>query len=416
MTKIHKYLLNREVSLKENTLWFTMGTLCSSATSVLLMVYVTHLLGVDEAGVYSIAYSIAQLMLTIGWFGTRQFQVSDVEEEYSFSDYFTMKIITSCVALLGGLIYAGMLHLNAHKFMITFLYCSFIVCDIFADLFSARFQQEDRLYLSGISYILRIGGYNVIFLVSLFIFRSLFISILLAFIYSLVELILFDYPFIKRMSDLKVHLDIKKIMNLFKNCFPLFISSFVSTFIVNIPKNAIELNLSSSIQTYYNIIFMPSSIVNMFCMFIFVPMYTQIAKKWHEDDKKSFIKVVQKVFLIAILFSVFVFVGCALLGIPFLEILYGVNLDGYKTPFLILIGAGCLTSINSILSYIMTVMRKQQYILYIYIVALVVSQVCIQFLITRFGFVGASIDYLIGMLCITIFMFVIFIKTLNRKK
>lgn len=109
MTKIHKYLLNREVSLKENTLWFTMGTLCSSATSVLLMVYVTHLLGVDEAGVYSIAYSIAQLMLTIGWFGTRQFQVSDVEEEYSFSDYFTMKIITSCIALLGGLIYAGML-------------------------------------------------------------------------------------------------------------------------------------------------------------------------------------------------------------------------------------------------------------------------------------------------------------------
>ena len=52
MTKIHKYLLNREVSLKGNTLWFTMGTLCSSATSVLLMIYVTHLLGVDEAGVY----------------------------------------------------------------------------------------------------------------------------------------------------------------------------------------------------------------------------------------------------------------------------------------------------------------------------------------------------------------------------
>lgn len=414
MTKIHKYLLNREVSLKENTLWFTMGTLCSSATSVLLMIYVTHLLGVDEAGVYSIAYSIAQLMLTIGWFGTRQFQVSDVEEEYSFSDYFTMKIITSYIALLGGLIYAGMLHLNAHKFMITFLYCSFIICDIFADLFSARFQQEDRLYLSGISYILRIGGYNVIFLVSLFIFRSLFISILLAFIYSLVELILFDYPFIKRMSDLKVHLDIKKIMNLFKNCFPLFISSFVSTFIVNIPKNAIELNLSSSIQTYYNIIFMPSSIVNMFCMFIFVPMYTQIAKKWHEDDKKNFIKVVQKVFLIAILFSVFVFVGCALLGIPFLEILYGVNLDGYKTPFLILIGAGCLTSINSILSYIMTVMRKQQYILYIYIVALVVSQVCIDFLLKKYELIGASLDYLIGMFVITTLLY--FVYKINLKK
>lgn len=415
MSKIHNYLFNKKVSLKENTFWFTAGTLCSSATSVLLMVYVTHLLGVDEAGVYSIAYSIAQLMLTIGWFGTRQFQVSDVEEEYSFSDYFAMKIITSIIALIGGVIYAISLHLNLHKFIISFLYCSFIVCDIFADLFSARFQQEDRLYLSGISYILRIGGYNIIFLVSLFVFRSLFVSISLAFIYSLFELMIFDFPFIKNISNFTIHFDLNKLFNLFKNCFPLFISSFVSTFIVNIPKNAIELNLSSSIQTYYNIIFMPSSIVNMFCMFIFVPMYTQIAKKWHDDDKGSFVKEIKKVFLIAIVFSIIVFIGCILLGIPFLQFLYGVSLQGFKTPFLILIGAGCLTSVNSILSYIMTVMRKQQYILYIYIVALVIAQICIQGLITKFGLIGASIDYLIGMLCITILMFAVFLRNLNSK-
>lgn len=415
MSKIHNYLFNKKVSLKENTFWFTAGTLCSSATSVLLMVYVTHLLGVDEAGVYSIAYSIAQLMLTIGWFGTRQFQVSDVEEEYSFSDYFAMKIITSIIALIGGVIYAISLHLYLHKFIISFLYCSFIVCDIFADLFSARFQQEDRLYLSGISYILRIGGYNIIFLVSLFVFRSLFVSISLAFIYSLFELMIFDYPFIKNISNFTIHFDLNKLFNLFKNCFPLFISSFVSTFIVNIPKNAIELNLSSSIQTYYNIIFMPSSIVNMFCMFIFVPMYTQIAKKWHDDDKGSFVKEIKKVFLIAIVFSIIVFIGCILLGIPFLQFLYGVSLQGFKTPFLILIGAGCLTSVNSILSYIMTVMRKQQYILYIYIVALVIAQICIQGLITKFGLIGASIDYLIGMLCITILMFAVFLRNLNSK-
>lgn len=415
MSKIHNYLFNKKVSLKENTFWFTAGTLCSSATSVLLMVYVTHLLGVDEAGVYSIAYSIAQLMLTIGWFGTRQFQVSDVEEEYSFSDYFAMKIIASIIALIGGVIYAISLHLNLHKFIISFLYCSFIVCDIFADLFSARFQQEDRLYLSGISYILRIGGYNIIFLVSLFVFRSLFVSISLAFIYSLFELMIFDFPFIKNISNFTIHFDLNKLFNLFKNCFPLFISSFVSTFIVNIPKNAIELNLSSSIQTYYNIIFMPSSIVNMFCMFIFVPMYTQIAKKWHDDDKGSFVKEIKKVFLIAIVFSIIVFIGCILLGIPFLQFLYGVSLQGFKTPFLILIGAGCLTSVNSILSYIMTVMRKQQYILYIYIVALVIAQICIQGLITKFGLIGASIDYLIGMLCITILMFAVFLRNLNSK-
>ena len=81
MSKVHNILLNKKVSLKENTLWYTLGTLCSSCSNVLLMIYVTRILGVDQAGVFSIAYSIAQLMLTIGWFSTRQFQVSDIDEE-----------------------------------------------------------------------------------------------------------------------------------------------------------------------------------------------------------------------------------------------------------------------------------------------------------------------------------------------
>ena len=82
MNKIYDRLLNKEVTLKENTFWYTIGTLCSSATSFLLMIYVTRILGVDQAGVFSISYSVGQLMLSIGWFGTRQFQVSDINEEF----------------------------------------------------------------------------------------------------------------------------------------------------------------------------------------------------------------------------------------------------------------------------------------------------------------------------------------------
>ena len=65
MNKIYDRLLNKEVTLKENTLWYTIGTLCSSATSFLLMIYVTRILGVDQAGVFSISYSVGQLMLSI---------------------------------------------------------------------------------------------------------------------------------------------------------------------------------------------------------------------------------------------------------------------------------------------------------------------------------------------------------------
>ena len=394
MNNIYEHLLNKKVSLKENTLWYTMGTLCSSATSFLLMIYVTRILGVDEAGVFSISYSVGQLMLSIGWFGTRQFQVSDVNEEFKFSDYLSLKLLTSIVMIVGCIIYSFFLHFNTYKLIVTFLYCLFLICDVFADLFSARFQQVDKLFLSGISYIIRI----------------------LAMLYSMLELILFDVQLIKKISSVNVQFRIEKIISLIKNCFPLFISSFLTTFIVNVPKNAIELNFDSSIQTYYNIIFMPSYIINLFCMFIFVPLYTSIANTWLNSTKDKFINFVVKLFIFDILLSIFVFVGCYLLGIPLLELVYGVELQSVKSSFLILIIAGCFTSMNSILSYIFTVVRKQKFMIYIYVIAMVLSQIMVKSLTLKYGILGASLDYLLGIVSITILFVIGLLFVLKDKK
>lgn len=416
MKNVYEYLLNKKVSLKENTLWYTMGTMCSSATSFLLMIYVTRILGVDEAGVFSISYSVGQLMLSIGWFGTRQFQVSDVNEEFKFSDYLSLKLLTSIVMIVGCIIYSFILHFNTYKLIVTFLYCLFLICDVFADLFSARFQQVDKLFLSGISYIIRILGYNLVILISLLCFKNLIFSIILAMLYSTLELILFDVQLIKKISCVNVQFRIEKIISLIKNCFPLFISSFLTTFIVNVPKNAIELYFDASVQTYYNIILMPSYIINLFCMFIFVPLYTSIANTWLNSTKDKFINIVVKLFIFDFLLSIFVFVGCYLLGIPLLELVYGVELQSVKSSFLILIIAGCFTSMNSILSYIFTVVRKQKFMIYIYVIAMVLSQIMVKSLTLKYGILGASLDYLLGIASITILFVIGLLFVLKDKK
>lgn len=415
MNNVYAYLLNKKVSLKENTLWYTMGTMCSSATSFLLMIYVTRILGVDEAGVFSISYSVGQLMLSIGWFGTRQFQVSDINEEFKFSDYLSLKLfMTIIIMMVGCLIYSVFLHFNTYKMLVTFLYCLFLICDVFADLFSARFQQVDKLFLSGMSYIIRILGYNLVILFSLLCFKNLIVAIVLAMIYSALELTFFDLQLIKRISQIKIEFHMYKIIQLIKNCFPLFISSFLTTFIVNVPKNAIELNFDSSVQTYYNIIFMPSYIINLFCMFIFVPLYTSIANTWLNSTKDKFINTVVKLMIFDVLLSLVVFAGCYFLGIPLLELVYGVDLHSVKSSFLVLIVAGCFTSMNSILSYIFTVIRRQKFMIYIYVVAMVLAQVMVKTLTLNYGIFGASLDYLIGIASITV-MFMLGLVLVLRK-
>lgn len=414
MNNVYAYLLNKKVSLKENTLWYTMGTMCSSATSFLWMIYVTRILGVDEAGVFSISYSVGQLMLSIGWFGTRQFQVSDINEEFKFSDYLSLKLFMTIIMMVGCLIYSVFLHFNTYKMLVTFLYCLFLICDVFADLFSARFQQVDKLFLSGMSYIIRILGYNLVILFSLLCFKNLIVAIVLAMIYSALELTFFDLQLIKRISQIKIEFHMDKIIQLIKNCFPLFISSFLTTFIVNVPKNAIELNFDSSVQTYYNIIFMPSYIINLFCMFIFVPLYTSIANTWLNSTKDKFINTVVKLMIFDVLLSLVVFAGCYFLGIPLLELVYGVDLHSVKSSFLVLIVAGCFTSMNSILSYIFTVIRRQKFMIYIYVVAMVLAQVMVKTLTLNYGIFGASLDYLIGIASITV-MFMLGLVLVLRK-
>ena len=411
----HKYLLKKEYGLKENTLWYTLGNLCSSATSVLLMIIVTRVLGVNEAGIFAISYSIAQLMLTIGWFGTRSFQVSDVREEFSFSDYLNLKIILSIVILAGGIIYSICLRNYGYKLLVSALYCVLILGDVFADVFAGRFQQIDKLYLAGMSYTIRNICYCIIFLLSLLITKELIVGLCAAIVVSFTVLMVFDYPMIKETSIISFKVDFVKIIELVRACFPLFISSFVTTFIMNIPKNAIEVTFSQNIQAYYNIIFTPSSLVNMFCMFIFVPLYTSIAKAWNGGEIKVFKKIIFRIVLMVFGLSVVVLIGGALLGVPILEFVYGVQLMEYKIPFLVLVGAGCINGLNTVWSYIFTVVRKQKYVLVIYIISLVCSQILIMPLISVLGVTGASVDYLFGISVICILFSVIFVFKIQKK-
>ena len=409
MRAILENKLLEKKSIQFNSFCYTMGTLCSSATSVLLMLIVTRMLGIIDAGIFSISYSIAQLMLTIGWFSTRSFQVSDIKEEYSFSNYFLLKIILSVISIIGGIIYSLILKSDLYTFLITLLCCIFNLGDIFADFFSARFQQIDRLYLAGISYVLRTVGYCIVFFVSILLLKNLALSIILSFIYSCVELLLFDYPYIKMFSTIQINLknDAKKLFSLVIACFPLFLSSFVTTFIINIPKNAIQMNYTQDIQAIYNILFMPSSLVNLFCMFIFVPLYTRIARLWSNGDIKHFKKMILKVLSLVFVISLVIIMVAYLLGIPVLEFIYGVRLDDYKNAFMILMVAGCITGLNAVLEFIVTVLRKQRYILFVYIVSLICAQLTIYPLMNKFGFVGSTLDYLLGIGTISILLIII---------
>ena len=67
MNIIKKFLLSDNKNIQKNSyLWNMMGGLLNAGQSVLILMVITRVAGIDDAGIFTIAYASANLFLTIG--------------------------------------------------------------------------------------------------------------------------------------------------------------------------------------------------------------------------------------------------------------------------------------------------------------------------------------------------------------
>ena len=92
-------MIENNASEKQKYFWNMMGSMCNALSTVILLFLVNTFLGSEQGGVFSFAYSNAQLMLIIGGLEVRPLQSTDVQEEYSFQLYYTLRIIT-CILMM----------------------------------------------------------------------------------------------------------------------------------------------------------------------------------------------------------------------------------------------------------------------------------------------------------------------------
>ena len=403
MSNIYEKIVNEENSQKRNTIWYSLGSICSSASSMIILLVVTRILGAESSGIFSLAWSAAQLMLTIGWFSTRQYQVSDVQECFKFYDYYYAKVISSILMMICAIVYVRIYGYSQEQSIATLLLCVLMICEVFADFYGGFWQHKGKLHIAGKSYVLRNGAYVLAFIIILCVVKSIWAAIAGAIIVAATCILVFDVTIKKKFynNDIK-RIQIKRSLLIFKECFPLFIGSFITSFVMNIPKNSINKYLSNDIQAVYNILFMPSSVINMFTLFLCVPYYDKLALLWYEQKYAEFKKLIQKMIIIVCGITAVILIGGGTVGIPILTWLYGVNLKPYRVPFLILLAGGGITGIISILTYTITVMRKQQIIAILYGCVAVIAQVITGIMVKRYEITGATVTYTGAMLLLGI--------------
>lgn len=412
---------NEHTLERRNMTWNMLGSFLYAFASMVLTMIVVQLVGDEQGGIFTFAFTtFGQQMFMVAYFGIRPYQITDVENRYSFGEYLHLRMVTSAAALLIGAGYVLLQGYAAYKAWVVFLMVCYKVIDGFADVYEAEFQRDGRLYLTGKSNtfrtILSVGS----FFVTLYVSRNLVIAGSVAVAAQILGVLVFDAAVLGALKESKLRREGaaqpllqaadrnwsgEGCKSLMKSCLLLFLSVFLDFYIFSAAKYAIEGNMDDASMAVYGAIFMPTSVINLVAGFVIRPFLTRLSTDWEQGDLKAFAGVIRTIFFVILGLTVLAVGGAAVLGIPVISLLYPNLKEALKLcrPALVMIilGGGFNAWMN-LFYYTLVIMKKQRWIFAGYVFVCITAAVISPWAVIRAGLLGGAASYLLLMVLLVI--------------
>ena len=405
-----------EKSAKKDFVFNMFGSAVNAAISVILLIVVSHILGSEAAGVFTLAYSTAQMMYTVAAFEMRNAQVTDAKREFSFSSLLGFRIVTILLMWAASAVFILLRGYSGDKAWLIALICVYMSMIALADVFQGNLHLNGYLHIAGRSLgcvvILAASAFSV----TLYFTRNIVISALPMTAVALLWIAFHDIPYSRNFSGLKPDFAYKKLKILFLCALPLFLSAFLNQFIFNAPKYAIDTLMTEADQARYGYLVMPAFVINLLSIFAFRPQLVSLSENWVKGEYGRFKRTSLLLYLwIGIVTAVAL--GCgALFGIPVLGLLYGADLTGMRGVLLILITAGCFSACSTLALTLFTTMRKQKLCLIAYGATAAFALAIPRLLVGSAGILGAALAYLAETLLLFAVMLTMLIITFVRTR
>lgn len=353
--------------------WNLCASLLYSIQSAVLLLVITRTGGLIQAGIFTILYTVTQMLASLGSYSMRNFQASDVNDEYRFKTYYTSRVVTCICMLLVCAGYGVVRGLNSERFVVLMLLSLYRVSDGMEDVFHGEVQKKGRLDVASVAVTFRIAFSVAGFCFAYWLSRSLLLSSAVLVTVSFVVFSITNLEIKKHFTSITLKIERNQVIHLLMVTFPVFFGAILYNYLVNVPKYAIDRFLGDEVQTIFNILFMPIFVVNILSMFIFKPMVKQMGEWWNSGDRKAFVKaVVIQWSCISIITLTVAGVGY-LLGCPVLGLIYGVDLSEYSFLFARLLCYGGVAALATFLSVVLTIMRKQGFVILGYMAGYITS-------------------------------------------
>lgn len=391
-------------NIKKNFIWNIIGTTINAFNSLFLMIIVTRVNNVFDAGIFTFAFSTATLFNVIGVYAGRIYQVTD-SSDLSDKDYLINRILSCFIMLVVSVIFVMLKNYDLSKQMVIYSLCFLKMLEAFVDVLYGYFQKENNLYKVGISLTVKNVLGLIAFIVVDLICNNVILSIISFIVIYVLVMIFYDFKNIEFKKIKKMDTNFKNIFSIFVNGFATFAVSFLTIYIINSSKYAIDNYMSDDLQAAFGIIIMPATVMILVAQFIIHPFLVKITEELKSKNYKNVNLIIIKICGVILLIGLIGIIIAYIFGIPVLEIIYNVPLKKYCLDLCMILLGATFYACTSVINTVLIASRHTLIQMIIYILISIFTLIMANILVSKLGVFGASLNFLLTMiLCLVSFI------------
>lgn len=411
---LKNFFINSNNIRKDGFLWNIIAAAATAGQAAVISVFVTRCIGVDAAGVFGIGFALGTLFSSLSKYGIRNYQVTDVNDKYSYGEYLCSRFWTVAITVVLTVILLGERYLlgqySFEKAGTIFAICIWKQIESIEDVIYGMYQQKDRFDVASkcfavkqiISTLLMIMG--VVFLRNLFwtaIISTILCGLFVLYCYrNTHQLILYDVK-VRKGNSLKI----------LKECVALCFSATASNYICNAPKYLVDNFMDDAMQAYLGYIILPSYFIVMFSSFFFTPLVKNLGEMYEKQDVKGLQFCIYRQEKIVLFITLLIAFGSYIFGMPILKLVYGVDdIQRYKIEMIILVFAAGGYALTVFFTTVLTTLRMQKNIAISYMCGLILYLLLGREFVEEWGLFGACILFLLVNFVLAVYLYYNFFR------
>lgn len=356
-----------------NFIWNTIGVSINAFASLLYLIMITRINGVDTAGVFSYCFAFSIILYTAANIGNRVYEVSDTKG-FGDSTYFTLKYFTCAAGFIACLVFF-VISKDLQRTILLLIFMVVRSYEAFSDTLYAVWQKRDRLDYVGISYVIKNISAFLLFGAVDYLTKNIYFATFAMLAATVLTYYFYDKTILNKYQKLKFIKDFKQVLNLFKSIIYFLVFTLLTIVIPNIPRIVVDMKYTNSELGYFGILMMIPTVMILLGQLIVQPFIITLTDF---ADNRKYKKLFNKTLVLCLYVTVASVLCCVaawFLGPFVLQLLYGIPFDDYKISLIVLVLAGMFNAYTVIISTSLTIFRKTFFQLVIYVLVVILETV-----------------------------------------